>query len=87
MFDQQFIDSLATKVADIVASRLKKEPAIQIEYLTYEQVGQMIGRTEEGVRYLVKQGKLPICDEFGRRPRIHIEDVRTYMTSIKRWAA
>jgi hypothetical protein len=87
MFDQAFIQQVAEKTAEIVLSRLKKQPTVQREYLTYEEVGQMIGRTKEGVRYLVKSGKLPICDEYGRVPRIHINDVRAYMESIKRWSA
>lgn len=88
MFDQEFIKQVAERTAEIVLARLRKEPlSVQKEYLTYEEVGQMIGRSKDGVRYLVKQGKLPVCDEFGRVCRIHVDDVRRYMESIKRWAA
>jgi hypothetical protein len=47
----------------------------------------MIGRTYEGVRYLVKKGLLPVCDNFGRVPRIDIEDVRAYMQGLKHWVS
>ena len=88
MFDQEFINEIAKRTAEIIVARLRKEPvSVTKEYLTYEEVGQMIGRTYDGVRYLVKQGKLPVCDEFGRVPRVYIGDVRAYMDSIKRWAA
>ena len=52
-----------------------------------KEVGQMIGRTYEGVRYLVKKGLLPVCDNFGRVPRIDIEDVRAYMQGLKHWVS
>jgi len=88
MFDQEFIKQVAERTAEIVIARLSKEPlTVHKEYLTYDEVGQMIGRTKEGVRYLVKQGKLPVCDEYGRVCRIHVDDVRRYMDGIKRWAA
>ena len=90
MFTEQFLTTIADAVADRIMARMaaQKSTGISQEYLTYEQAGQIIGRTKEGVRYLVKNGKLPICDdETGRVPRIHINDIRIYMDGIKRWAA
>jgi len=89
MFTEQFIAEFADAVADRVVARIgaAKSTTVSREYLTYDEVGQIIGRTKEGVRYLVKSGKLPICDESGRVPRIHINDVRAYMDSMKHWAA
>ena len=89
MFTEPFLDAIADAVANRVIARMAGKPAhaVQREYLTYDEVGQIIGRTKEGVRYLVKQGKLPICDECGRVPRVHINDVRKYMDGTKHWAA
>lgn len=88
MFDEQFLKSLADAVAARVVAQLALQSnQVRREYLTYEEVGEVIGRTKDGVRYLVRQGKIPICDDSGRVPRVHIDDVHAYMASIKRWAA
>src|SRR2546425_13305645 len=70
MFEQQFIQQLLTAVRPEIKALIKEviaaeggEPLI----VDYEEAGRMIGTTYEGVRKLVRKGKLTAVSRSGRR--------------------
>jgi excisionase family DNA binding protein len=59
---EEFFDVLAARVADVVIERLEGSP----EWLRVEQAAEHLGTTPNGIRALVKRGKVPVYRRDGR---------------------
>jgi excisionase family DNA binding protein len=58
----EFFDVLAARVADVLLERL----ATSGEWLRVEQAAEHLGTTPNGIRALVKRGKVPVYRRDGR---------------------
>jgi excisionase family DNA binding protein len=59
---EEFLDMFATRVADIVAARLGEHT----EWLRVDQAAEHLGTTPNGIRALVKRGRIPVHRRDGR---------------------
>ena len=62
MYDEKFIEELATALAPKVAALMDQEkPAIVIQrWMTFKQAASMIGKTERAVRGMARAKLFPI---------------------------
>ena len=82
MFEQQFIQQLMTAFAPQIKELIKEviageggQPLI----VDYEEAGRMIGTTYEGVRKLVRKGKLTAVSRSGRYRGIAVSELKDYV--------
>jgi excisionase family DNA binding protein len=82
MFEQQFIQQLLTAVRPEIKALIKEviageggQPLI----VDYEEAGRMIGTTYEGIRKLVRKGKLTAVSRSGRHRGIAVAELKDYV--------
>jgi hypothetical protein len=82
VFEQQFVQQLLVAFTPQIKALIKevladagREPLI----VDYEEAGRMIGTTYEGVRKLVRSGKLTAVSRSGRHRGIAVAELRDYV--------
>ena len=82
MFEQQFITQLLvaakpqlkTMIKEVIADA-ESRPLV----VDYEEAGRMIGTSYEGVRKLVRKGRLTAVSRSGRHRGIAVEELKDYV--------
>lgn len=82
LFEQQFIRQLLMAVRPEIEAIIKEviaDKASQPLVVDYEEAGRMIGTTYEGIRKLVRKGKLRAVSRSGRHRGIAVRELRDYV--------
>jgi hypothetical protein len=82
VFEQQFIQQLLTAARPGIEALIKEVIADergQPLIMDYEEAGRMIGTTYEGVRKLVRKGKLTSVSRSGRNRGIAVAELKDYV--------
>ena len=82
MFEQQFIQQLLTAARPEIKALIKEviaDEGSQPLIVDYEEAGRMIGTSYEGVRKLVRKGKLTAVSRSGRRRGIAVAELKDYV--------
>jgi hypothetical protein len=82
MFEQQFIHQLMVAFTPHIKELVKQAIADeggQPLILDYEEAGRMIGTTYEGIRKLVRRGKLTAVSRSGRHKGIAVAELKEYV--------
>src|SRR6185437_12792567 len=93
MFEQEFIQQILTAakpqlralVREVIGDESKAVSPLCVDY---EQAGRMLGTTYEGIRKLVRKGKLCAVSR-GRKPAIAIDELKLYIarSTVKKQTA
>jgi hypothetical protein len=81
-FEQQFIQQLLAAVRPEIKALIKEVitdeggPPLVVDY---EEAGRMIGTTYEGIRKLVRKGKLTAVSRSGRHRGIAVSELKDYV--------
>jgi hypothetical protein len=82
LFEQQFIQQLLVAVRPEIKALIKEviaDEGGQPLVVDYEEAGRMIGTTYEGIRKLVRKGKLTAVSRSGRNRGIAVSELRDYV--------
>ncbi len=84
VFEQHFIEQLLAAVRPEIKALIKEviagerhQPSPLV--VDYEEAGRMIGTTYEGIRKLVRKGKLTAVSRSGRHRGIAVAELRDYV--------
>jgi excisionase family DNA binding protein len=77
MYDQQFIESIAEKVADVVVARLNK-PAVEKRYLSVEEAAAYSGYSAGALWKHIQRQHLPVSKE-GTSTRVDKVEIDRWM--------
>jgi excisionase family DNA binding protein len=77
MFEQQLIDELASKVADVVVARLNK-PKVEQRYMKVEEAAVYTGYTVGALWKHIQRGSLPVSRE-GNSVRVDRQEIDNWM--------
>jgi excisionase family DNA binding protein len=77
MYDQQFIESIAEKVADVVVTRLNK-PAVEKRYLSVEEAAIYSGYSVGALWKHIQRQHLPVSKE-GTSTRVDKIEIDRWM--------
>jgi len=82
VFEQQFVEQLLVaftpRIKDLIKQVIADESAPPL-IVDYEEAGRMIGTTYEGVRKLVRKGRLTAVSRSGRYRGIAVSELRDYV--------
>ncbi len=82
MFEQQFLQHLMAaflpQIKELIREAMADEAAPPL-IVDYEEAGRMIGTTYEGVRKLVRRGKLKAVSRSGRYRGIAVSELKEYV--------
>jgi hypothetical protein len=81
-FEQQLMQHLLTAMLPEVKALIKEVMANEITQpliVDYEEAGRMIGTTYEGIRKLVRKGKLTAVSRSGRHRGIAVMELKDYV--------
>jgi len=82
MFEQQFMQQLIVaftpQIKELIKEAIADEAARPL-VVGYEEAGRMIGTTYEGVRKLVRKGKLTAVSRSGRYRGIAVAELKDYV--------
>ncbi len=81
-FEQQFIQQLFVSFAPQIKALIKEvlaDEGGQPLIVDYEEAGRMIGTTYEGIRKLVRKGKLTAVSRSGRHRGIAVAELKDYV--------
>jgi len=82
MFEQQFIQQLLLAAKPQIKALIREVIADEGDkalIVDYEEAGRMIGTSYEGVRKLVRKGRLKAVSRSGRHRGIAVEELRDYV--------
>jgi excisionase family DNA binding protein len=82
LIEQQFIERLLHAAKPQIRALIREMMAIppsQPLVVDYEEAGRMIGTSYEGVRKLVRKGKLTAVSRSGRHRGIAIDELKEYV--------
>jgi hypothetical protein len=82
MFERQFVEQLLVAFTPRIKELIKEVIAGEAEpplIVDYEEAGRMIGTTYEGVRKLVRKGKLTAVSRSGRYRGIAVSELKDYV--------
>ena len=82
MFAQEFLQQILVAVRPEIRALIKEviaDEGAQPLVVDYEEAGRMIGTTYEGVRKLVRKGKLRAVSRSGRHRGIAIAELKNYV--------
>ena len=82
MFDQQFIQQLLMEVRPELKALVKEviaDEGGQPLIVDYLEAGRMIGTSYEGVRKMVREGKLTAVSRSGRHRGIAVAELKDYV--------
>ena len=82
MFEQQFMQQLIVAFTPQIKELIKEviaDEAARPLVVDYEEAGRMIGTTYEGVRKLVRKGKLTAVSRSGRHRGIAVAELKDYV--------
>jgi len=77
MYDQQFIESIAEKVADVVVARINK-PAVEKRYLSVEEAATYSGYSVGALWKHIQRQHLPVSKE-GTSTRVDKVEIDRWM--------
>lgn len=80
---EAYMDELATRVADKVEERMRRNPVLQPRLLTVGQAALVLGRSEKAVRHLITSGQLKNASPDAR-VQIDAKDIDVLITNSKR---
>lgn len=86
MFEQQFIQQLLVAVKPQLVALVKEvisDAGGRPLVVDYEEAGRMIGTSYEGVRKLVRKGKLTAVSRSGRYRGIAVAELKDYVQRSK----
>ena len=92
LFEQQFIQQLLLAVKPQIKTLIREVIADGGSHplvVDYEEAGRMIGTSYEGIRKLVRKGKLTAVSRSGRHRGLAVEELKDYVqrsTVTKPWA-
>jgi len=82
MFERQFVEQLliafTPRIKDLIKEVIADEAAPPL-IVDYEEAGRMIGTTYEGVRKLVRKGRLTAVSRSGRYRGIAVSELKDYV--------
>jgi excisionase family DNA binding protein len=81
-FEQQFLQQLLTAVLPEIKALIKEVMADEVGQplvVDYDEAGRMIGTTYEGIRKLVRKGKLKAVSRSGRHRGIALAELKDYV--------
>ncbi|HEY1754299.1 MAG TPA: helix-turn-helix domain-containing protein [Bryobacteraceae bacterium] len=82
MFEQQFVDQLIVaftpRIKELIKQVISAETAPPL-VVDYEEAGRMIGTSYEGIRKLVRKGKLTAVSRSGRYRGIAVQELKDYV--------
>ncbi len=78
MFDEQFIDAMAAKVADVVLARMNK-PAVEKRYFSVEEAAIYSGYSDGALQKHIQRGHLPVSRE-GTSTRVDKLEIDKWMS-------
>lgn len=78
MFEQQFVDQLASKVADVVVTRVNR-PKVEQRYLKVEEAAIYTGYSVGALCKHIQRGDLPVSRE-GKSVRVDRLGIDKWMT-------
>jgi hypothetical protein len=82
LFEQQFIQQLLAAVRPEIKTLIKEviaDEGGQPLVVDYEEAGRMIGTTYEGIRKLVRNGKLKAVSRSGRYRGVAVSELKDYV--------
>jgi excisionase family DNA binding protein len=82
MFEQQFIQQLLLIAKPQIRALIREviaDDGGQPLVVDYEEAGRMIGTSYEGVRKLVRKGRLTAVSRSGRHRGIAVEELKDYV--------
>jgi excisionase family DNA binding protein len=77
MFEQQFVDQLASKMADVVIARLNR-PKVEQRYLRVEEAAIYTGYSVGALWKHIQRGDLPVSRE-GKSVRVDRLEIDKWM--------
>jgi hypothetical protein len=82
MFEQQFVEQLMVaftpRIKELIKQVIAAETAPPL-VVDYEEAGRMIGTSYEGIRKLVRKGKLTAVSRSGRYRGIAVQELKDYV--------
>ena len=82
MFEQQFVEQLMVaftpRIKELIKQVISAEAAPPL-VVDYEEAGRMIGTSYEGIRKLVRKGKLTAVSRSGRYRGIAVQELKDYV--------
>jgi hypothetical protein len=81
-FEQQFVQQLLTAVLPEIKGLIREVLADELAQpllVDYEEAGRMIGTTYEGIRKLVRKGRLKAVSRSGRHRGIAVAELKNYV--------
>jgi excisionase family DNA binding protein len=82
MFEQQFVEQLmmafAPRIKELIKQVMAAETAAPL-VVDYEEAGRMIGTSYEGIRKLVRKGRLTAVRRSGRYRGIAVQELKDYV--------
>jgi hypothetical protein len=82
MFEQQFVQQLIVAFTPRIKELIKQVIAAETVsplIVDYEEAGRMIGTSYEGIRKLVRKGKLTAVSRSGRYRGIAVQELKDYV--------
>lgn len=82
MFQEHFIQQLLAMARPEIRALIKELIAVEGAdplVVDYEQAGRMIGTTYEGIRKLVRKGRLTAVSRSGRHRGISVAELKNYV--------
>ena len=82
MFEQQFVEQLMVaftpRIKELIKQVIAAESAAPL-VVDYEEAGRMIGTSYEGIRKLVRKGRLTAVSRSGRNRGIAVQELKDYV--------
>lgn len=82
LFEQHFLEQLLAAAQPQISALIKEvitKETSQPLVVDYEEAGRMIGTTYEGIRKLVRKGKLRAVSRSGRYHGIAVQELKDYV--------
>jgi hypothetical protein len=82
MFEQQFVEQLMVAFTPRIKELIKQVISVETApplVVDYEEAGRMIGISYEGIRKLVRKGKLTAVSRSGRYRGIAVQELKDYV--------
>jgi len=85
LFIQQLVAAARPQLEELIREVLaeKERSSTEILCVDYEEAGRMIGTSYEGIRKLVRKGKLTSVSRSGRHRGIAVHELRSYIERNK----
>jgi len=89
VFDDKFIDEMAERVFAKLKLRIveltgaRPQAAPEVSYMTLLQASELLNTSYEGIRWMIRNGQIPVIKRSPRRYVVDRRDVIAYLEKNK----